>query len=138
MLTLTKGMLIDRDVVLSKLVDMLYERSSFDLKRGTFRVKGDVLEIIPVNGEIHTPYCEEIKAMLDDAHISSHVDARNEKLGYRMREAQIKKIPVQIVIGDGEVENRTVTVRRHGSQDKVTMPLDEFMSMLQAEIEEKR
>ena len=96
------------------------------------------VEIIPVNGEIHTPYCEEIKAMLDDAHISSHVDARNEKLGYRMREAQIKKIPVQIVIGDGEVENRTVTVRRHGSQDKVTMPLDEFMSMLKAEIEEKR
>ena len=79
-----------------------------------------------------------IKAMLDDAHISSHVDARNEKLGYRMREAQIKKIPVQIVIGDGEVENRTVTVRRHGSQDKVTMPLNDFLSMLQAEIEEKR
>ncbi|MBQ9841096.1 MAG: threonine--tRNA ligase [Erysipelotrichaceae bacterium] len=96
------------------------------------------VEIIPVNGEIHTPYCEEIKAMLDDAHISSHVDARNEKLGYRMREAQIKKIPVQIVIGDGEVENRTVTVRRHGSQDKVTMPLNDFLSMLQAEIEEKR
>ncbi|MBR5795722.1 MAG: threonine--tRNA ligase [Erysipelotrichaceae bacterium] len=96
------------------------------------------VEIIPVNGEIHTPYCEEIKAMLDDAHISSHVDARNEKLGYRMREAQIKKIPVQIVIGDGEVENRTVTVRRHGSQDKVTMPLSDFLSMLQAEIEEKR
>ncbi|MBQ7890829.1 MAG: threonine--tRNA ligase [Erysipelotrichaceae bacterium] len=96
------------------------------------------VEIIPVNGEIHTPYCEEIKVMLDDAHISSHVDARNEKLGYRMREAQIKKIPVQIVIGDGEVENRTVTVRRHGSQDKVTMPLNDFLSMLQAEIEEKR
>ncbi len=96
------------------------------------------VEIIPVNGEIHTPYCEEIKAMLDDAHISSHVDARNEKLGYRMREAQIKKIPVQIVIGDGEVENRTVTVRRHGSQEKVTMPLNDFLSMLQAEIEEKR
>ena len=76
--------------------------------------------------------------MLDAAHISSHVDARNEKLGYRMREAQIKKIPVQIVIGDGEVENRTVTVRRHGSQDKVTMPLSDFLSMLQAEIEEKR
>ena len=96
------------------------------------------VEIIPVNGEIHTPYCEEIKAMLDDAHISSHVDARNEKLGYRMREAQIKKIPVQIVIGDGEVENRTVTVRRHGSQDKVTMPLADFMTMLQTEIEEKK
>ena len=96
------------------------------------------VEIIPVNGEIHTPYCEEIKAMLDDAHISSHIDNRNEKLGYRMREAQIHKIPVQIVIGDGEVENRTVTVRRHGSQDKVTVTLDEFMAMLKAEIEEKR
>jgi excinuclease ABC subunit B len=47
MLTLTKGMEIDREVVLSKLVDMLYERSNFDLKRGTFRVKGDVLELVP-------------------------------------------------------------------------------------------
>ena len=47
MLTLTKGMEIDREVVLGRLVDMLYERSSFDLKRGTFRVKGDVIELIP-------------------------------------------------------------------------------------------
>ena len=47
MLTLTKGMQIDREVVLGKLVDMLYERSNFDLNRGTFRVKGDVLELIP-------------------------------------------------------------------------------------------
>ena len=47
MLTLTKGMEIDREIVLGKLVDMLYERSNFDLKRGTFRVKGDVVELIP-------------------------------------------------------------------------------------------
>ncbi|MDD6468020.1 MAG: threonine--tRNA ligase [Erysipelotrichaceae bacterium] len=96
------------------------------------------VSIIPVNGEVHLEYCEKIKAMLDEHHISSKIDARNEKLGYRIREAQMKKIPVEIVVGDGEVENESVTVRRYGSQEKQTVSLEQFVCDLIAEIEEKR
>lgn len=68
----------------------------------------------------------------------SKSDARNEKLGYRIREAQLAKIPYQLVIGDGEVEANTVTVRRAQSKESVTMPVEEFIAKLSAEVKEKR
>ncbi|MCF0110622.1 MAG: threonine--tRNA ligase [Erysipelotrichaceae bacterium] len=94
--------------------------------------------IIPVNTEIHTEFSKKIANLLQEHKITSIVDDRNEKLGYRIREAQIKKIPVEIVIGDEEVNGNTVTVRRHGSKDTVTMSLDEFVTSLEREIFEKR
>lgn len=95
------------------------------------------VEVIPVHHELHYEYASKIHQALLDANIRSKLDARNEKLGYRIREAQMKKIPVQIVLGDGEAENNTVTIRRQGSKESVTVPFDEFLKMLKKEIEEK-
>lgn len=96
------------------------------------------IAIIPVHHEKHLAYAEEIQALFEKQNFRSKTDARNEKLGYRIREAQTKKIPVQIVVGDGEVENKTVTVRRYGSQNSVTLSLDEFVKMMSLEIENKK
>ena len=93
--------------------------------------------VVPVHFEKHASYAEEVNAALEAVGIRSKVDARNEKLGYRIREAQLAKIPYQLVLGDGEVENKTVTIRRAQSKDSTTMPLDEFVAMIQKVVNEK-
>jgi threonyl-tRNA synthetase len=65
------------------------------------------------------------------------VDNRNEKLGYRMREAQVKKIPIQLVIGDGEIQSGSVNVRRYGKNESVTMAMDEFIALITKENADK-
>ena len=62
------------------------------------------------------------------------VDGRNEKLGYRIREAQTSKIPLEIVVGDGEIADQSVTVRRYGRKEAVKMTLDEFLAAVNEEI----
>ncbi|MEF9968029.1 MAG: threonine--tRNA ligase [Longicatena sp.] len=94
--------------------------------------------IIPVHHEKHAAYANEINEKLVALGFRSKIDARNEKLGYRIREAQLAKIPYQIVIGDGEVENKTLTIRRAQSSDSQSSGVDEFIAMLSQEIEEKR
>ena len=96
------------------------------------------VEVIPVHHEYHAEYAEKVNAQLNALGFRSKCDARNEKLGYRIREAQMKKIPIQLVVGDGEKENGTVTVRRQGHNESVTLPMDEFVKMLSQEVEEKR
>jgi len=96
------------------------------------------IDIIPVNSEIHAEYCNELKNILAEAGFDVEVDARNEKLGYRMREAQINKIPVSLVIGDKEVESRSVNVRRYGKEGQTSMSIDELIASLKKEIEEKK
>ncbi|MCF0246146.1 MAG: threonine--tRNA ligase, partial [Ileibacterium sp.] len=66
-----------------------------------------------------------------------HVDDRNEKLGYRVREAQVSKIPYQLVVGDRDVENGTVTIRKSGSKDSTTVPLQEAVDRFEKEVAEK-
>ena len=65
------------------------------------------------------------------------VDSRNEKLGYRVREAQLQKVTYQIVVGDGEQENNTVTIRQSGKKDSVTLSLDEALAKFKAEVDNK-
>ena len=65
------------------------------------------------------------------------LDDRNEKLGYRVREAQTNKIPVEVVVGDKERDERAVTVRRYGSKVETKLSLDDFYSMIQDEIARK-
>jgi threonyl-tRNA synthetase len=65
------------------------------------------------------------------------LDSRNEKLGYRIREAQTNKIPVQLVLGDKEAENQTVNVRRFGKKEQETITVEELLMKLQKEIEDK-
>ena len=75
--------------------------------------------------------------MLLEKDIRVNVDARNEKLGYRIREAQIKKVPVEIVVGENEVSSGTVNVRRYGKQGSQTMTIDELVETLVSEIKNR-
>ena len=94
--------------------------------------------ILPVNAEFHTDYAKALLEKLNHLGFRASLDDRNEKLGYRLREAQMHKIPVQLVVGDGELEANTVNVRRYGKQDSVSLSVDELLSSLKAEVEEKR
>ena len=94
--------------------------------------------VVPVHYEKHIEFAKEINELLNAHGFRSKLDARNEKLGYRIREAQMQKIPYQLVIGDGEIESRSVTIRKAGSKESNTMPLDDFIALLSAEVKEKR
>lgn len=79
-------------------------------------------------------YAKEIQALLEERGIKVELDTRAEKIGYKIREANGKyKIPVQLVLGKAEIENRTVNVRRFGSQDQTSMSLDEFLKVVEEE-----
>ena len=95
--------------------------------------------ILPVSGESESQlnYAEELEHQLKARGMRVSVDSRNEKLGYRVREAQTSKIPVEIVVGEGEVNEHAVTVRRYGSKDAVKMSFDEFCSRAADEIASK-
>lgn len=95
------------------------------------------IDIIPVSGEHQGEYAYEVKDALEKAGIRVEVDDRNEKLGYRMREAQTRKIPYSLVLGDNEKENKTVTFRRYQSEDKTTVTIEEFVKLIKDEIDNK-
>ena len=94
--------------------------------------------VVPVHHERHVDYANKVNEVLLNNGFRSSVDARNEKLGYRIREAQLNKIPVEIVVGDGGAQDETVTIRRAMSKDSVTVSLKDCVALLQAEAEEKR
>ena len=71
------------------------------------------------------------------AGIRVDVDVREEKLGYKIREAQTKKIPFALVLGDKEMESDEVNIRRYGQKETETMSLDEFVTFIQQEVTEK-
>lgn len=93
--------------------------------------------VIPVHHEKHTEYAEKINAMLMEHGVRCKTDARNEKLGYRIREAQLAKIPYQLVLGDGEMQENTVTIRKAQQNASETVSIDAFIAMLDVEIKEK-
>lgn len=88
------------------------------------------VSILPVNNEYHLEYAKKVESMLRDKNIRVELDASEEKLGYRMREAQMKKIPVSLVLGNDERDNESVTLRFYGSEEKVTMSLNEFIEFV--------
>ncbi len=96
------------------------------------------IEIIPVNNEYHLEYSEKIKQELTDLGFRVSIDHRDEKLGYRLREAQIMKVPVQLIIGDDEVANSTINVRRYGSRDQKAFSLNDYVEILQDELVNKK
>lgn len=93
------------------------------------------LNIIPVNNEYHLEYAEKLKNELDNYRVE--LDDRNEKLGYKLRESVMKKIPVTLIIGQKEVDNNTVSFRLYGSEDTTTMSLEEFKNYLENRINSK-
>lgn len=95
------------------------------------------VNIIPVNNEYHLDYAKEVYERLLKENIRVKLDDRNEKLGYRMRESQTKKIPVTLVLGDKERDSVTVNYRVHGSEETKIMALDDFIVMIKDNIVNK-
>ena len=93
--------------------------------------------ILPITDK-HVEYAKKLADKMFDLGLRVHLDDRNEKLGYKIREAQVQKVPYTLVVGDKEMEEGTVNVRRRGEGDIGAMPQDEFISMLQEEIKEKK
>ena len=97
------------------------------------------VRVMPVktdNDEIMN-YAHEIVDALEAKNVRVELDDRAEKLGYRMREGQIQKVPYLLVIGFNEQENKTVSYRLHGQQDTTTLGLDEFVEKIDTEIKNK-
>ncbi len=93
------------------------------------------VDIIPVKNDLHMDYVNDLSSKLRAHGIRVTVDDRNEKMGYKIRQAQVNKIPYTLVIGDEEVSNGTVTVRKYGEEKTNTMTKDEFKNLLFEDIE---
>ena len=96
------------------------------------------VEIIPVNVDLHYDYARHLQDELKSQGIRVEIDDRNEKMGYKIREAQMQKIPYQLVVGDKEMENNEVNVRKYGSQDQETVEKESFIWDLVDEIRLKK
>ncbi|MBQ9036649.1 MAG: threonine--tRNA ligase [Erysipelotrichaceae bacterium] len=93
--------------------------------------------VIPVNPNLHNEYAKELVNKMLAKGYRVKLDDRNEKLGYRIREAQVKKVTMQIVVGDHEVEDKSVTIRRHGQKESLTLSMEEFFEAADREINNK-
>ncbi|WP_243300160.1 threonine--tRNA ligase [Bacillus litorisediminis] len=89
--------------------------------------------VIPVSPEVHFDYARQIKDALKAEGFRVELDDRDEKMGYKIREAQIQKIPYMLVVGDQEVQDEAVNVRKYGEQKSETVPFKEFIGKLQEE-----
>ena len=94
--------------------------------------------VMPVNSEFQSDYAEEIFNELKKHDIRAELDNRNEKLGYRLRESQTKKVPYTLILGDNEKENKQISYRKFGSKETTTVEKAEFIKMLTKEIKERK
>ncbi len=92
-------------------------------------------KIIPVNLEYHKEYCDQLVNKFIRNGIRFETDYRDEKLGKKIREAQIAKVPYQLVIGDEEVKNGTITYREYSKQEQITVSVDEFINLIREKVE---
>lgn len=95
------------------------------------------VRVLSVNKEFHLEKAQEVVKVLKEKGIRASLDATEDKLGYRMRNAQVKKVPYTVVIGDHEVSDNTVTYRHFGCKQQVTVPMAQFVEMLQEEIKSR-
>lgn len=95
------------------------------------------INIIPVNNEYHYKYAKEIYDILKKNNIRVEIDNRNEKLSYKMRESQTKKMPITLILGDKEKENNLISFRLFGSNETTTLKFDDFISILNHNIKNK-
>ncbi len=93
--------------------------------------------VLPIAPDAHGEYAAEIVQELKKMGVRCNLDDRNEKLGYRVREAQTSKIPVEVVVGDKERDERAVTVRRYGSKVETKLSLEDFYKAIKEEIDNK-
>ena len=93
--------------------------------------------VIPISNEAHVDYAWEVAKALKDKGIRADVDERNEKMQYKIRASQTQKIPYQLIVGDKEMESKSVNVRRYGSKETHTESLEEFTANILADIARK-
>ncbi|QKH06475.1 threonine--tRNA ligase [Bacillus cereus] len=96
------------------------------------------VKIIPVSNAVHEQYANEIAHKLAQAGVRVEQDARDEKLGYKIREAQMQKVPYILVIGDKEMENGVVNVRKYGEEKSEVIALDVFVASIEEEIKNRK
>lgn len=92
------------------------------------------VEVIPVSLDVHSEYAKNLQEKMQDLRFRVDIDERDEKLGYKIREAQMQKVPYMLVIGDKEVEDGSVNVRKYGEQKSESMPFDDFVKLVQSEL----
>jgi threonyl-tRNA synthetase len=90
-------------------------------------------QIIPVSNDVHLDYAKKVQERLQAVGVRVEIDERDEKLGYKIREAQMQKIPYMLVLGDKEMEASAVNIRKYGEQDSVSVSLDEFTEQMKQE-----
>lgn len=93
------------------------------------------VQVIPVSNDIHFDYAKKVKEDLQLAGIRVEIDDRNEKMGYKIREAQMQKIPYMLVVGDNEVSEQAVNVRKYGEQKSETISFNEFKQLIEKEVQ---
>ena len=96
------------------------------------------VNIIPVNMEYHAKYSEQILHLLREKGYRVTLDARNEKLSYKMRESVMKKIPVTVILGQKEVDENLISYREFGSEETTTVTKEEFLKYIEKRMEEKK
>ena len=96
------------------------------------------VKVIPVSNAVHEQYANEIAHKLAQAGVRVEQDARDEKLGYKIREAQMQKVPYILVIGDKEMENGAVNVRKYGEEKSEVVALDVFVASIEEEIKNRK
>ena len=95
------------------------------------------VEVIPVSSEFQGDYASVVTEKLKEQGIRVELDDRNEKLGYRLREAQTKKVPYTLILGDNEKQDNTISYRLHGQKETTTLSQAEFVKLIKEEIENK-
>jgi threonyl-tRNA synthetase len=93
------------------------------------------VNLLPVNGEVHGEYAKKLCDILSSEGIRCEISGDNEKLGYRMRQSIVKKIPFTLVLGDKEMANNEVTYRVYGQEKQITVSFEEFKKMVHHSIE---
>ena len=92
------------------------------------------VQVMPVNSEYQGEYAKDVYNLLRDNDIRVELDDRNEKLGYRLRESQIRKIPYTLILGDQEKESKSISFRLFGDKETTTISQDEFIKLIKDEI----
>ena len=94
------------------------------------------VKVLPIS-EKHVEYANQLAKQMRHDYVRVEVDDRNEKIGYKIRQAQMEKVPYMLVVGDKEMEDNSVNVRKHGGDELGTVPFDEFFNSIKIEINER-
>ena len=96
----------------------------------------DQVSVLPISDK-YNDYAYEVKSQLEEAGLSVLVDDRNEKIGRKIRDTELKRVPYMLIVGEKEAENCEVSVRKQGEGDKGSMKITTFAALMNSEIEEQ-